>query len=142
MLTWSLYNGLKCGAFCSIQSLWIVSMYHTQTRAPWQTLMNSNWSHLEHFHHNVIHNDRFSYTTTLNLCDFVTSKRPEFPGFLYYFNSFLAFILSRMGGNFASLVFSLFTAIRHSQLSLGTINCSLLLLTCQNCPVSKSIHEF
>lgn len=46
-------------------SLWIVPMYHAQTRAPWQTLINGDWSNLEHFHHNVIlHNDNLSYTTT------------------------------------------------------------------------------
>lgn len=79
MASWQLK---ECGAFCSFQSLWVIRMPDTQSRAQWQTP--------------IVTGVTLSISITVpffiktddqimlhsNICDFATSKKPEFPVFL------------------------------------------------------------
>lgn len=88
----------KCGAFCSIQSPWIVLVYQNQTRAPQQTSIMAGVTLNIFITMLFFIMTDFHILLFLNRFGFVTIKRPESPGFLYYFNGFLLFILSSIGG--------------------------------------------
>lgn len=92
----------KCGAFCSIQSLWINPiqslwinpMPDTQTRDPWQTPVVTGVTLSISITESFFIKTDYKIILHFNICDFATSKKPEFPVFLYYFNNFLSFIIS------------------------------------------------
>lgn len=84
----------ECGAFCSIQFLWVIYMPDNQCRAPWQTPIATGVTLSISITVSFFIKTDYQIILHLNICDFATSKKPEFPVFLYYFNNFLSFIIS------------------------------------------------